>query len=100
MWPFRFTLNLTVELLLQSPNQAALRMELSVTNDSTSDFQFTGALHAYYSVPDVRTTSITPLHQHAYFDKVSQQQLVQSDELVQFEGETDRVYYGYVATLR
>jgi len=92
MWNWHFTLDLIVDIVLLSTNQAALRMEISVVNNSSSAFEFTSALHAYYAVPDVRSVAVTPLHQHLYFDKLLQKELVQGSELVTFEGETDRVY--------
>ena len=53
VWPHHFELKLSLEL-----HPAKLVMELSCSNTDTAPFEFTSALHTYFSVPDVRHVTI------------------------------------------
>jgi glucose-6-phosphate 1-epimerase len=65
LWPHAFTLALTVTV-----GGDALALELAVTNDGAAPFEFTGALHTYLRVADVRRTFVRGLEGARYRDKV------------------------------
>ena len=65
LWPHAFTLALTVTV-----GGNALALELAATNDDTAPFEFTGALHTYLRVADVRRTFVSGLEGAHYRDKV------------------------------
>lgn len=54
VWPHHFELKLRLEL-----HPAKLVMELCCTNTDAAPFEFTGALHTYFRVPDIRRISIS-----------------------------------------
>ena len=65
LWPHAFTLALTVTV-----GANALALELAATNDGSVPFEFTGALHTYLRVADVRRTFVRGLEGVHYRDKV------------------------------
>ena len=65
LWPHAFTLALTVTV-----GANTLALELAVTNDGSAPFEFTGALHTYLRVADVRRTFVRGLEGVRYRDKV------------------------------
>jgi glucose-6-phosphate 1-epimerase len=95
LWPHNFQLDLRVELMQHASKGPALRMELSATNNSTSAFSFTSALHSYYTTQHVFNAAVTPLQHLTYYDKTTQSEKLQDDALVKITAETDRVYYKY-----
>jgi glucose-6-phosphate 1-epimerase len=56
LWPHRFTLDLQVAL-----QPTTITMEIEVRNTGTDRWSFTGALHTYLSVVDVRATRLLGL---------------------------------------
>jgi glucose-6-phosphate 1-epimerase len=56
-WPHSASLQLKTEL---RPDQ--LRIELDIQNTGTSAFSFTGGLHPYFRLPDLRQMRINGLH--------------------------------------
>jgi glucose-6-phosphate 1-epimerase len=65
LWPHAFTLALTVTV-----GANTLALELAATNEGGAPFQFTGALHTYLRVADVRRTFVRGLEGVHYRDKV------------------------------
>jgi len=90
LWPHAFTAVLTVSIGAQS-----LLLEFEVTNTGDAPFEFTGALHTYFLVGDVRSTVIEGLSGRRYADRSGGGfvESVQSEGPIAFEGEVDRVYY-------
>jgi glucose-6-phosphate 1-epimerase len=88
-WPHAFALELTVTVTGRT-----LELDLAVTNTGTTAFAFTGALHTYLRVADVRRAVVRGLQHAPYRDKVlgTDDNLEPAAELA-FDREIDRVYY-------
>ena len=72
---------------------ATLTLELQVTNHSADPVTFEEMLHTYFTVGDIAAIGIKGLQGVHYLDKVSGfSQKTQTDEVIRFTGETDRVY--------
>ncbi len=71
-----------------------LRLELAVTNNSTTDeFLFENCLHTYFEVGDIRTVSIRGLGGAAYLDKVANfAQKSETGDSIRISSEVDRIY--------
>jgi D-hexose-6-phosphate mutarotase len=87
MWPYAFRLNYQVSL------SSVFRAVLRVTNTGDESFCFTEALHSYFSVADITTSSLDGLGGHDYLDKVEGfRRKSQSEPTLRFGAETDRIY--------
>ena len=85
-WPFDFRLVCRASFGLQ------LRVELVVTNSSSSSFSFEEALHAYFAVGNGETAFVRGLDATRFLDKTDNRiEKTQSGD-VHFSSETDRVY--------
>ena len=72
-----------------------LELQLQVTNTGAAAFNFTAALHTYLATADVRQAALYGLEGIAYADALKQNQTAtQTDSVLQFVGELDRVYFG------
>lgn len=86
LWDHAFDLELIVIV------GAALKMELVTRNSGSAPFTFSGGLHSYFRVGDIRQTRVHGLDGTAYLDKTRNfQQFTQSGP-VTFSEETDRIY--------
>jgi len=85
-WPYTCTLDLTIII------GETLRMELTTENTGKSDFVISEALHTYFRISDIGAVSVSGLAGCDYWDKVGGSTLKKQDGIIQFEGETDRVY--------
>lgn len=94
LWPHAFRLELTVSL------GAALELALAVTNEGTTGFTFTTALHDYLAVDDLRTARVEGLQGARYQDQVTGAGGVESRAQLTVDGEVDRVYLGPPGPLR
>ncbi|HEU0234619.1 MAG TPA: D-hexose-6-phosphate mutarotase [Gallionella sp.] len=90
-WPNPCILDLTVIA------GEKLRMELSTENTGESDFVISEALHAYFRIGDIGAVRVTGLAGCDYWDKAGGSTLKKQDGIVQFAGETDRVYINTAA---
>jgi glucose-6-phosphate 1-epimerase len=88
IWPHAFLAELTVSVRVQM-----LVMELAITNRGEEPFDFTAALHTYLRVNDLAATQIESLGGLKYFDAVLKQEAVQTEDVLTFPGEIDRVYF-------
>ncbi len=89
IWPHEFALSLSVVV------GATLALELAVTNEGTTPISFEEALHTYFSVGDVRRTTVEGLAGATYVDKVDgATRKAQGPDSIAFTGETDRVHLG------
>jgi glucose-6-phosphate 1-epimerase len=71
----------------------SLEMRLEIENRSKAPIQFEEALHTYLTVGDIKQVNVEGLAGKQYIDKVDgAKQKPQSDPLIRFTGETDRVY--------
>ena len=93
IWPYKFVLDITVELIASGPQKASLRMQIAVENKSSTPFSFTTAMHSYFTAPHVHEVAITPLQHLSFFDKLSNSEKIQEEPAVTISAETDRVYY-------
>jgi glucose-6-phosphate 1-epimerase len=86
LWPHEF------ELLLDAVFGVTLDVALTTRNIGAAPFTITEALHTYLGVSDVRSVAVDGLAGARYADKVVGCDDVQSESLLRFSGETDRVY--------
>ena len=78
---------------------ASLTMRLDVSNTGSSPLTFEEALHTYYRVSDVRNITVGGLKGAEYISKAEGGlRKTQTDELVRFDRETDRLYLHTAAT--
>lgn len=90
-WPHDCTLDLTVVV------GETLRMELTTENTGTGDFTIGEALHTYFRIGDIGTVRVSGLENCNYWDKVGGSALKTQSGVVDFSGETDRVYVNTAA---
>lgn len=86
LWPHDFHVSLRAEF------GRCLQLDLTVTNRGRESFSFEEALHSYFSVTDIHTTSLSGLHGVRYLDTVDGIRERQQEGDVHFETETDRIY--------
>jgi glucose-6-phosphate 1-epimerase len=88
LWPYKFLLTITIVLKPTSFSQ-----QLIVENQDEKPFEFTSLLHTYYSVNDIKNTTISGLKDLEYLDKPTNfTRCKQEEEKITFNGEVDRVY--------
>ncbi|MFN7915702.1 MAG: D-hexose-6-phosphate mutarotase [Vicinamibacterales bacterium] len=87
LWPHDFHLRLRVAF------GAALQVDLTVTNCGRGTFSFEEALHTYFAVADIRSTSLSGLDGARYLDTVGGIREARQQGDVRFEAETDRIYF-------
>jgi D-hexose-6-phosphate mutarotase len=93
LWPFDFIARHVVTF------GPALEMKLEIRNTSQKSIRFDEALHTYFAVGDVRQATVEGLGGATYVDKAGEvRTLQQTDPLIRFTGETDRVYLDTQAT--
>ena len=86
LWPHDFHLRLRVAF------GASLQIDLTVTNRGADSFSFEEALHAYFAVDDIHSTSISGLDGTPYLDTVGGIREMRQQGDIRFESETDRIY--------
>jgi glucose-6-phosphate 1-epimerase len=86
LWPGDF------ELRLRARFGAQLTLELEVRNTGKQTLRAEEALHAYFTVADVRRVDISGLDATAYLDKTDSNTRKTQSGNVQIASETDRVY--------
>ena len=86
VWDHAFDLELQVTV------GTTLRLVLTTRNTGLQPFTLTEALHTYFSVGDIRQTTVHGLDGTHYLDKVQGYAPAQQSGPVHFTGETDRVY--------
>lgn len=89
VWPHPFELLYTVRV-----GGPTLEMTLQVRNTSIRPFTFTGALHTYLKVDDLRQVAVRGLQGLRFNDSANgEKESSQPEELLTFPDEIDRVYY-------
>ena len=86
VWDHAFDLELQVTV------GTTLSLVLTTRNTGPHAFTLTEALHTYFSVGDIRQTTVQGLDGTHYLDKVQGYAPAQQSGPVHFTGETDRVY--------
>lgn len=88
IWPYRFKATYRVKL---TTNQ--LQTSLSISNNGVQSYSFTTALHSYFSVQDIQTTTLNGLDRLTYTDSLKNNEKVTSKvDKLSFSEETDRIY--------
>jgi glucose-6-phosphate 1-epimerase len=75
----------------------SLELELTVRNESESEFRFEEALHTYFAVGDIRQVSITGLEGTVCVDKTDGFSRKVSEGAIRFGKETDQVHLNTAA---
>lgn len=87
-WPYAFNAELAVHVA-----GAALTVELTVMNTDGQPFEFTAALHPYFSVRDAFATRVSGLSGLSYRDALRDGALfTEGDAQLVIDGHIDRVY--------
>lgn len=86
MWPHAFEVELMVTC------GARLSVDLVVRNPGSQPFVYTGALHHYFLVSDVRQVRVTGLEDTDYLDKVENFARKHQEGAIIFTAQTDRIY--------
>ncbi len=87
LWPYRCSLQLTLQI------GAHLKSSLKVTNNDQQSIYFTGALHSYLRVGDIANVLVDGLDGVSYIDALQDFQTFKQQGAIDFQGETDRIYY-------
>jgi glucose-6-phosphate 1-epimerase len=94
--PGAFLLALTVQL-----GDGWIELRLAAANTGAQDFAFTGALHTYFAVPDVRQVRVVGLDGCDYEDALDGMRVKRErSDAITFAGELDRVYRQAPASLQ
>ena len=88
----RILWNHAFDLELQVTVGTTLALQLTTRNTGLEAFTLTEALHTYFSVGDIRQTTVHGLDGTHYLDKVQGYAPAQQSGPVHFTSETDRVY--------
>jgi glucose-6-phosphate 1-epimerase len=92
-WPHAAELRLSIRL------DERLHIQLSSRNLGDAPLAISQALHSYFAVSDVRHVAVEGLHGCRYIETLEDWQQRQQDGLLQFRGETDRIYLDTPAQL-
>ncbi|MGB0713899.1 MAG: D-hexose-6-phosphate mutarotase, partial [Gammaproteobacteria bacterium] len=93
LWPHAFELSLEVTV------GAELGLTLTTTNRGDQSFTLSQALHAYFTVADVRDVRVLGLERHDYIDQLDGHAVKRQRGAVIFKREVDRIYTGVDAPL-
>ena len=90
IWPHAFELRLEVKLRTEH-----MEVGLTVRNTGATSFAFTGALHTYFAVADIATTTLRGLNGLEYRDAAGGNAIrIEADASLAVTQEVDRVYHG------
>lgn len=85
-WPHDFCSQLTVIVGL------TMTVTLKVTNTSSDPFEYTSALHSYFSLSSIENLFIHGLQETTYYNQLSAENGIQNEEILQIKGPTTRHY--------
>lgn len=85
IWPYQFDLRLEVEI------SAQLKVSLKITNNDEKAWTFSGALHTYLNVGDIRQAQTTGMGGE-YIDSLQDAKICQGDDTLVLTETIDRVY--------
>ena len=92
-FPFKFTLKYTVCI-----EKEFLHTKLEVTNDDSKEFEFTTALHTYFTAKSINDIAVKGLNGARYTDSLQDgKECVEGEEEIRFDKEVDRIYRRNVA---
>ncbi|SCV00399.1 LAMI_0G04786g1_1 [Lachancea mirantina] len=88
LWPFDYSLVLTVEL-----GKEHLKTAIEVANTSRNEtLKFNWLFHTYLKIPDIEETMVSNLSGSKLYDQMLQQSYVDRQPVVSFHEELDRIY--------
>ena len=75
---------------------ATLRVTLEATNTGTREALVEAAMHSYFAIGDIREgVTVEGLRGSTYLDQLQgRARIIEADDLLSFNGETDRIYLG------
>ncbi len=88
LWPHAFVAEMCVTVVGRT-----IDLLMSVENVGTEAFAFTGALHTYLRVADVRTAAVRGLSGARYHDKIAKRDDVETGSELRIDRAIDRIYY-------
>lgn len=86
LWPYRF--NLTLQLTIGN----TITLELTTHNCGDTTIEITQALHTYFALKSITSTSVTGLEGFTYIDKIDEESEKIQEGNIHIREETDRVY--------
>ncbi|PTS84860.1 D-hexose-6-phosphate mutarotase [Pseudomonas sp. HMWF032] len=92
-WPHAAELRLSIRL------DERLHIQLSSRNLGDTPLAISQALHSYFAISDIRNVAVEGLHGCRYIETLEDWQQRQQEGLLQFSGETDRIYLDTPAQL-
>lgn len=85
-WPYDFCAQLIVEV------GSALNVTLKVTNTSADRFEYTCALHSYFSLSAIENLKIEGLQNTTYYNQLTGENGLQEEEILQIQEPLTRHY--------
>ncbi len=85
-WPHDFCAEIIVEV------GKSLTVTLKITNTSSETFEYTDALHSYYTLSGIDNITIDGLQNTKYLDNLTQGESMQVESLLKIDKEVDRNY--------
>lgn len=85
-WPYDFCAQLIVEV------GSALNVTLKVTNTSADTFEYTCALHSYFSLSAIENLKIEGLQNITYYNQLTGENGLQEEEILQIQEPLTRHY--------
>ncbi len=86
LWPHACRVTLSITL------GEHLEMELLTLNTGAHEFPLSEALHTYFRISDIGAVQVTGLEACEYLDKVNAMERRRQQGVIDFHGETDRIY--------
>jgi len=88
VFPHQFELHYTIEITGDH-----MKTIFNVKNTGTEAFEWTGALHTYFSISAIESTTVKGLQGTTFIDKVKDgQKFTEENESIKFDSQLDRVY--------
>ena len=85
-WPASFALEIIITL------STRLQVDLLVKNTGATSFEYTGALHSYFNVSEIRDISITGLEGTHFINQLAPGTNQVQQGPIRFNSETDNIY--------
>lgn len=86
IWPYHFLLQLEIRL------GASLQLTLTTHNTGSQPFFYTQAIHSYFQIGDIHTTTVSGLDGISYLDKTLNFTTQQQQGVLKIDKEIDRIY--------
>lgn len=93
LWPQDFSAEMKFNV------GSKLTVSLKVTNTSEAPYQYSCALHSYYTISALDNISIEGLEKTTYFDQLTGEHNIQEEKILQFEDALTRHYLNTESTV-